>query len=322
MPAGSGGIIFKPSGTTERLRITSTGSVGIGTSSPATKLEVSGDISATQTSGNSVGFGSGGFSYDGVTVTDYGITYTQPGAEYNTVVSGFTNLKFTTNRTEAMRITSAGSVGIGTTNPLRTLQVNNTGADFAAAANFVDNGAASSWARIDLTHQLGGGPLAIFQNQAGQTGMQNTSTSANANLFFVAGASGNPSEIIFSSTPSTEEVRIDSNGNLIIGGTVAGASSQGNLVLFNGTAPTGNVTNGITLYAEDVSSSSELKVRDEAGNVTTLSPHNFDLIPEGPSEDMAWSYYSERDGQRINVDMLKAIRLLEQLTGEKLVHMA
>jgi hypothetical protein len=123
-------------------------------------------------------------------------------------------------------------------------------------------------------------------------------------------------------TAGSERVRIDSSGNLLIGGTTAGTASAGNLVLVNGTAPTGNVTDGITLYAEDVSSSSELKVRDEAGNVTTLSPHNFDLIPEGPSEEMAWSYYSERDGKRINVDMLKAIRLLEQLTGEKLVHMA
>ena len=73
------------------------------------------------------------------------------------------------------------------------------------------------------------------------------------------------------------------------------------------------------MYAEDVSSSSELKVRDEAGNITTLSPHNFDLIPQGPSEDMAWSYYSERDGKQINVDMLKAIRVLEKLSGEQLV---
>ena len=95
--------------------------------------------------------------------------------------------------------------------------------------------------------------------------------------------------------------------------------AEGALSIFNGTAPTASVTNGVKLYAEDVSSSSELKVRDEAGNVTTLSPHNFDLIPEGPSEDMAWSYYSERDGKRINVDMLKAVRLLEQLSGEQLV---
>ena len=77
---------------------------------------------------------------------------------------------------------------------------------------------------------------------------------------------------------------------------------------------------GVLLFAEDVSSSSELKVRDEAGNVTTLSPHNFDLIPAGASEDMAWSYYSEKDGKRINVDMLKALRVLEQISGEKLVY--
>ena len=123
-------------------------------------------------------------------------------------------------------------------------------------------------------------------------------------------------------TGSTEAMRIDSSRNVLIGGTTSPASATKSLALFNGTVPTGSVTDGCVLYTEDVSSSSELKVRDEAGNVTTLSPHNFDLIPEGPSEEMAWSYYSERDGKRINVDMLKAIRLLEQLTGEKLVHMA
>jgi hypothetical protein len=121
--------------------------------------------------------------------------------------------------------------------------------------------------------------------------------------------SSQPTRLEFSTTTDgasspTERVRIDSEGALSI---------------FNGTAPTASATNGVKLYAEDVSSSSELKVRDEAGNVTTLSPHNFDLIPEGPSEDMAWSYYSEKDGKRINVDMLKAVRLLEQLTGEQLV---
>jgi hypothetical protein len=94
----------------------------------------------------------------------------------------------------------------------------------------------------------------------------------------------------------------------------------GTFTVFNGTAPTGSVTDGVILFAQDISSSSELRVRDEAGNVTTLSPHNFELIPEGPSEEMAWSYYSERDGKRINVDMLKAIRLLEKLSGEQLVY--
>lgn len=118
----------------------------------------------------------------------------------------------------------------------------------------------------------------------------------------------------------TQALTLDASGNLLLGGTSAGASSAASLAIFNGTAPTGSVTNGIILYAEDVSSSSELKVRDEAGNVTTLSPHNFSLIPDGPSEDMAWAYYSEKGGKRINVDMLKLARMVEKLTGEKLVY--
>jgi hypothetical protein len=135
---------------------------------------------------------------------------------------------------------------------------------------------------------------------------------------------GADAELKFSTTGSgtndLEAFRIDNKQNLLLYGTATPASAKGALAIFNGTAPTGSVTNGIVLYAEDVSASSELKVRDEAGNVTTLSPHNFELIPEGPSEDMAWSYYSEKDGKRINVDMLKAIRVLEKMSGEQLVY--
>ena len=64
----------------------------------------------------------------------------------------------------------------------------------------------------------------------------------------------------------------------------------------------------------------EMHVKDSLGNDTQISPHNFSLIPEGPSEPMAWSYYSQNGGSKINVDMLKMARLLEKLTGEKLVY--
>ena len=83
--------------------------------------------------------------------------------------------------------------------------------------------------------------------------------------------------------------------------------------------PSTTETDCIALYATDVSSSSELKVIDEAENVTTLSPHNFSICG-GPSEDMAWAYYSENKGKKINVDMLKLARLVEDLSGEKLVY--
>jgi len=98
-------------------------------------------------------------------------------------------------------------------------------------------------------------------------------------------------------------------------------SGTGVYVLTNSTViPSTNLQNSVQLYAEPVIGLSELKVRDEAGNITTLSPHNFSLIPGGASETMAWSYYSEKNGTKINVDMLKLARLLEQITGEQLVY--
>jgi len=186
---------------------------------------------------------------------------------------------------------AANEVGIGTSSPNARLSIKQSGNSTLGGLEVI---------RSDTTAYsvmyMGGDDALYVQNQAN-----------GAMVFY---------------TNLSEGMRIDSSGNVLIGNTTTPTSSEGNIVLYNGTAPTGNAANGVILYAEDVSASSELKVRDEAGNVTTLSPHNFDLIPEGPSEDMAWSYYSERDGKRINVDMLKAIRLLEQITGEKLVHMA
>jgi len=82
--------------------------------------------------------------------------------------------------------------------------------------------------------------------------------------------------------------------------------------------PPSSSIEGVLLYAESVSNSSELKVRDEAGNVTVLSPHNFSMIPK--SEPMAWAFYSENHetGKKINVDMLRLIRIVEEVSGEKL----
>ena len=72
------------------------------------------------------------------------------------------------------------------------------------------------------------------------------------------------------------------------------------------------VTNRASIYSKDVSSSAELFVRDEAGNVTQISPHNT----EGE-----WIYYSEnvKTGKKYKVNMEKMIRKLEQITGEDFI---
>ena len=72
------------------------------------------------------------------------------------------------------------------------------------------------------------------------------------------------------------------------------------------------VANRASIYAKDVSTSAELFVRDEAGNVTQISPHNT----EGE-----WTYYSENNitGKRFKVNMEKMIRRLEEITGEDFI---
>ena len=81
--------------STERMRITSAGNVGIGTTSPSAKLQVQG----------SVQFGDGG------------------GFDMN--ING-TRHQFSIGGSEKMRLDSSGNLGIGTTSPSTKLQVNGT----------------------------------------------------------------------------------------------------------------------------------------------------------------------------------------------------
>ena len=134
------------SGGTTAMTVDTSQNVGIGTSSPGTKLEVAGSVSAQQINGRYFGFGTAGFSFDGTTVNNYGITYTQISSTYNTVLAGFSNIKFVTNQSEAMRIDSSGNLLVGTTSQYGTEKFNvtqsatsNSVADFVASSTSFTN---------------------------------------------------------------------------------------------------------------------------------------------------------------------------------------
>jgi len=108
------GVMQFATNNTERLRITSGGDVGIGTSSPFGTSSNRTVLSVNGTTDVSLNVGSGGtqraYLYGSSTYAELGTIGSLP-------------LTFAPNNTERMRITSGGDVGIGTTSPGRTLHV-------------------------------------------------------------------------------------------------------------------------------------------------------------------------------------------------------
>jgi hypothetical protein len=235
-----GRIVYGASSPTERMRIDSAGRVGIGTSSPAQKLEIQdGSISIGSSSNvNATNVLVAGYGYI-LSGTKYGNTSIRSTYSNSTNAASleFYVASLSTSTAEAMRITSAGLVGIGTSAPASKLVVSNAGAEgweLGSTSGTVEllgynrsTSARSPMKVIGQTFlvQTGNPSLAdgLYQDSSGRVGIGNTvpsSFNSDLNRLVVGSGSGSQGIMIYAGTASTANLTFHDTVNASLSGMI------------------------------------------------------------------------------------------------------
>ncbi len=228
---GARSLNFYTNGT-ERMRIDASGNLGIGTSSPGQKL----DVSVTRSYGQSadVGIALGG--------TDNGYVNNGTASSWRQYVAGNENgqaLRFDaflrgTGWAERMRLDASGNLGLGATSVQGAFNVERSSAAGTVAAG----------ASIVLSNRNGTSGTFVAGGIFSNTYRDITASQYTAGVWFekqnsaTAGTNASQGAVVFGANDYSdtgllpnERARIDSSGNLLVGQTATGLRNSNSAVL-------------------------------------------------------------------------------------------
>jgi len=231
--------------------------------------------------------------------------------------------------TDSALAISTDNVGIGTTSPSAKLEVVGNSVNVTESNAVYANSQSGLNGSLTLRNEVGSSGVA--GNNVGIVFRNDSTGNSFARISYIASVQEQDglrySNLVFGTDDGVgnrdEKMRITSAGNVGIGTTNFGTNASGVIGIGNATAPTSSPADMVQLYAEDVTASSELRVRDEAGNVTTLSPHAKDapdsLYDNGKGVDEMHRVANHYLGTIVftNVDRRNDL-MQKQLNGEEL----
>ena len=304
-----------------RMCIDGSGNIGIGTTSPNEKLEVSGDIQVTSGSIKVTGAtpgvrftdtaDTGGYGHVGVNNSSGSLVMR---SDDGNALSG-TFMGFEVDSSERMRIDSSGRIGIGTTLQSDT---NSSGAGlkietylhhnasynipegyYAASLGEVQNTENKVWIAVSSHYARSSAVsaglfLSAFHQDAGGSGCGSTiknlktGNALTFNTVTTAASTGNPAV-------ETERMRIDSSGNVGIGTTSPSFKlhlQDSSAVIIQGES-TGNNTSSVL----------QLKGKNSSGTVRTakLAYDNADQVRLITPDAIPLCFYTQ-NGERMRID--------------------
>jgi len=257
----NGNIVFETNNT-EKLRITSAGKVGIGTTAPTEKLHVSGNIrlGLLGSQGYYLSWGQNEVSSSGDFARIYGIRTDGAGNQAGHLVFQTKAPLSGNTPSERLRITDVGNVGIGTTTPSSLLTINSQ--DTLATGIIFDNAGSKGYlfgsgttmnlragSNYGITISTTSAALHAF-NGSGNFLINLQAPTAYPTYTFYADADtgmGRPSADTLTLYANGERMRIGSNGAVAIGSTNTATGYTlyvaGNVGV-SGLATTGDITLG------------------------------------------------------------------------------